>query len=79
MGGANSTPSPDSAAAKKDTNANAIPAECPMHNKADSATNQPEQVNSIKSIRHIILKDTILSKDTSTIWKYTHLTLALRS
>lgn len=43
MGGASSTSTSDSAEVKKDINA--FPAECPMHNKGDKSSNQPEQVH----------------------------------
>lgn len=44
MGGSSSTPAADSSTIKHDVNANAVPAECPMHNKNSSVTEETKQV-----------------------------------
>lgn len=45
MGGTSSTPSTDAVTPKQDINANAIPAECPMHKKNSNITTQQQDVN----------------------------------
>jgi hypothetical protein len=53
MGGASSTSTSDSAEVKKDINA--FPAECPMHNKGDKSSNQPEQVKDQADILYLYI------------------------